>query len=486
MIFGVFKIQKKLLCLCAGCLFHFATWAQSPLVLTIDASSRGPAIPKDFIGLSFETSNLLPDAHGHHLFSADNKPLVTLFRNIGIRNLRIGGGTVDLPKYAVPGKADIDSLFAFAKAANVKVIYSFRLLNGNKTNAAALAKYIWQNYRPQLDSFSIGNEPDWRSYHNKDPKITDYPSYLADWKDFAAAIVSAVPEARFSGPDTGSNYPVLGAIDTRYADKSWTQGFAGDEKDSGFISTILQHDYVGQSAKGVSVPMAIEAMLSPDWIAMNYSALYKNVLASVSADGLPYRMTECNDYTVGVKDASDAFASALWALDYMHWWAAHGCAGVNFHNRRGIPNDTIYWDSTGNFGINPKAYGLKAFDLGSHGHSMTSVELSNPSHANVDCYATGNSTNLFVTIINKTRDSADATNILVTIRPKHFAAAHADCIILESAPPDDCLAHEATLGGSAITSVAPWCGQWTPLNVMQDSQCTLTVKSASAAVVRLY
>jgi hypothetical protein len=309
---------------------------------------------------------------------------------------------------------------------------------------------------------------------------------LADWKDFAAAIIAAVPEAKFSGPDTGSDYPLPGTIDTRYDGKSWTQHFADDEKNSGFISAILQHDYVGQSAKGVSVLTAVEAMLSPDWVEVNYPALYKNVLAPVSADGLPYRMTECNDYTVGVKDASDAFAAALWALDYMHWWAAHGCAGVNFHNRRGIPNDTIYWDSAGNFGINPKAYGHKAFELGSHGRTMTSVELSNPGHANVACYATGDSTNLFVTIINKAHGSAGATNIVVTIRPKHFAAAHANCIILESTPQGDCLAKEAILGGSAITTAAPWRGQWTPLNVMEDSQCTLTVKSASAVVVHLY
>jgi hypothetical protein len=349
---------------CAICLCQFAVWAQSPVILTIDASSRGAAIPDDFIGLSFEASNLLPDANGNHLFSADNKPLVNLFRNIGIRNLRVGGGTVDIPKYAVPNEADIDSLFAFAKAADVKVIYSFRLLNGSKTNAAALAKYIWQNYRPQLDSFSIGNEPDWKAYHNKDPKITDYPSYLADWKDFAKAIVAAVPEAKFSGPDTGSDYPLPGTIDTRYDGKSWTQRFADDGKDSGIISGVLQHDYVGQSAKEVSVPTAVDAMLSPDWVTVNYPALYKNVLAPVSADGLPYRMTECNDYTVGVKDASDAFVAALWALDYTHWWAAHGCAGVNFHNRRGIPNDTIYWNAAGNFGVNPKAYGLKHLTWG--------------------------------------------------------------------------------------------------------------------------
>src|SRR5580704_11772729 len=159
--------MRRLL-ICVFCLWQIVMQAQSPLVLTVDANARGAAIPRDFIGLSFETSNLLPGTNGSHLFGAENKTLITLFRNIGIKNLRVGGGTVDIPRYAVPGQADIDSLFAFAKAADVKVIYSFRLLNGSKTNAAALAQYIWHNYRAQLDAFSIGNEPDWKAYHNKD------------------------------------------------------------------------------------------------------------------------------------------------------------------------------------------------------------------------------------------------------------------------------------------------------------------------------
>lgn len=139
--------QMKILSIGALWLLPLAAWAQSPVTLTVDAWARGAAIPDDFIGLSFETSNLLPENDGSHLFSAENKPLVSLFRTIGVRNLRIGGGTVDIPKYAVPDRTDIDHLFAFAQAADVKVIYSFRLLNGDRTNTSALAGYIWQHYR---------------------------------------------------------------------------------------------------------------------------------------------------------------------------------------------------------------------------------------------------------------------------------------------------------------------------------------------------
>ncbi|HEX4349801.1 MAG TPA: hypothetical protein VH251_05420 [Verrucomicrobiae bacterium] len=470
--------------ICAFFLGQITAWAQAPLILTADAKTRGTAIPHDFIGLSFETSNLLPGTNGAHLFSAENKTLINLFRNTGIKNLRVGGGTVDIPRYAVPGQADIDSLFAFAKAVDAKVIYSFRLLNGDKTNAAVLARYICQNYPSQLDAFAIGNEPDWKSYHNQDPKITNYPSYLADWRDFAQTIIASAPGARFSGPDTGANYPVPGARDTRYDGKGWTQRFADDEKNSGILAMVLQHDYVGQGARGVSISSAIDAMLSTNWVEGNYPALYRSVLAHAAEDGLKYRMTECNDYTGGVKDASDAFVAALWALDYMHWWAAHDCAGVNFHNRRGTLTDTIAWDSAAEFRINPKACGLRAFEIGSHGDMITSLRLTNPARVNVDCYAVGDATNLFVTIVNKTCGST-GTNVAVTIQPEHFTAMAGECMRLEGIPASEPLAKVAVLGGSRITGDTEWAGTWTPLSVTKSGQCVVAVPPTSAAIVHL-
>lgn len=77
-------------------------------VVRIDPGAEGAAISADFCGLSFETSNLLPDKQGNYLFDGDNADLIRLFKTIGVRNLRIGGGTADLPQYRVPGPADLD------------------------------------------------------------------------------------------------------------------------------------------------------------------------------------------------------------------------------------------------------------------------------------------------------------------------------------------------------------------------------------------
>jgi hypothetical protein len=58
-------------------------------------------------------------------------------------------------------------------------------------------------------------------------------------------------------------------------------------------------------------------------------------------------------------------------------------------------------------------------------------------------------------------------------------------MMLESVPPSDLLAKEATLGGSQITGDTDWHGQWTPLGAAKSSACNITVPSSSAAIVHL-
>ncbi|HEY1789458.1 MAG TPA: hypothetical protein VGJ73_14975 [Verrucomicrobiae bacterium] len=413
-----------------------------------------------------------------YLFSPTNQTLIAIFENLGIKNLRVGGGTVDSPRRSSPGPADVDQLFSFAKAAGIKVIFSFRLLNGNPASAPPIAAYIWQHYQSQLDYFSVGNEPDWRSYHHSDPRITNYPSWLADWRHFADAIRAAVPDARFAGPDTGSDFPVSRAANTDYEGESWTQRFADDEKSSGIIAAVLQHDYVGQLAKGVSAPAAIDAMLSDKWVTVEYPALYNHVLAPIAADGLPFRMTESNDRVGGVDGASDAFASALWALDYMHWWAAHGCAGVNFHNNEWLKTDTVFLDTNGICRLNPKAYGIKAFDLGSHGN-VAPVAVSNRDEINLTAYAVRNSGNLCVTIINK-EHHAGARHANVTILPGS-QWKRAEILFLTGSPGKKT---GIFLGRARIGNDGSWNGSWKTLKPHRGGKWIIRVPASSAAIVQ--
>jgi hypothetical protein len=469
--------------------------AQAPVQVHIGNASGGRVIPDDFAGLSFESSNLIADKDGTYQFSAANKKLIQLFRVIGIRNLRVGGGTADGPEYKVPGPTEIDQLFAFAKAADVKVIYTLRLLNGDVKTNADIARYIGQHYGSQLVCFQIGNEPDWHSFHTspghpRDPRIVEsvpeqpgsaYPSFLASWRQFAAAITAQLPSAAFTGHDTGSDYPLPGTKNTDFDGHSWTEQFAKDEKTSGHLLFVTQHDYPGQSATGVSLPAALTAMLSKDWTRRLYPMLFDHVMRPVEVIGLSYRMTEANDYTGGVNGASNAFASALWTLDYLHWHAAHGATGVNFHNKRWIYTDTVYRDPGGDYHFNPKAYGIKAFDLTRHGFPVP-LTIANIKDANVTAYAVHGTRALYVTLINKEFGNG-ARVVTVTIDGSGVSGAESTMALL--APNSDVTARDdITLGGASLGSAA-WTGAWTRVGDVHNGHLTVQVPPASALLIKI-
>ena len=94
------------------------------------------------MGLSYEMSALLPRDGKILLRCHNNRALLNTFHTLGIKSLRVGAARVDDPKVPIPQEKDIDALFAFARAAGVKVIYSFRLKNGNPADSARLAAYI--------------------------------------------------------------------------------------------------------------------------------------------------------------------------------------------------------------------------------------------------------------------------------------------------------------------------------------------------------
>jgi Glycosyl hydrolase family 79 C-terminal beta domain len=453
--------------------------SQSPVTVTIETGEQapGPAIPEDFLGLSFGMRNVIPDKTGGHFFSATNTALVTLFRNLGLKHLRVGGTSVESPpRTPIPNVKDIDSLFGFAKAAGVdKVIYSFRLLETNaeqhvSATNAILARYIWDRYRSQLDCFAVGNEPDRQTIFQQDWAITNFDTYLNKWRQFVAAITNAVSEARFTGPDAGS-----GNI-------TWTTRFAAAEKDSGLLAVVCEHFYVGGAGRGKGAQQGLEAMLSPAWLAAN-ERLYTSMAVPVLQEGLPYRFTEASDhFSGGIPGASDTYAGALWALDFLHWWAAHGTRGVDFHNTHWVANDVITPGEDGRLTINPKGYGFKAFDLGGHG-SLQPLTLSNPDGLNLTAYAVRGRGGLFVTLINKEHGvgAREANVTLAAPGPGKGATA----VFLTAPNGDVATKTGVTLGGASVTAGGPWLGKWSSLPAGKPGHYPVKVPAASAAVVRI-
>lgn len=459
--------------------------AEALVSVTVDFQKPGPAIASDFAGLSYEITTLLP-VNGVRYFRPDNTALLTLFRTLGLKHLRVGGNTSDRNAQQLPAEADWDSLFAFAKAANVKVIYCLRLHNGDPAAAAAIVKYIMDHYAPLVDSVSIGQEPSAYPAEKVDTRPPGermgtavekfpYASYRDRWREFAAAITAAVPDVKFCGPSVHNN-------------GEWARKFIDDFGRDHHVGLITEHLYAGGAAgKLPSAEVGRERMLSGEFLKV-YEKLHAGFVPAAQAAGLPYRLEEVNSYfNGGALDASDTFAAALWGLEFMHWWAAHGAAGLDFHTGDRVsmngevsaPRYATFTSAPDGFTIRPLAYAFKLFDLGGHGRVL-SVTLDNPANVNLTAFATlADDGSVMLTLINK-EHGPGAHDTVVTI------ATGAGQFISIQAPDGNVAIKEGlSLGGAAITKTGEWHGTWQPLPAPgPDGRRALRIPAASATVVR--
>jgi hypothetical protein len=204
---------------------------------------------------------------------------------------------------------------------------------------------------------------------------------------------------------------------------------------------------------------------------------------------LPFRFTEANAYSGGQDVRSQNLATALWSLDFFHWWAARGAQGVDPFTRVVQYNAPIFQDpTTGTLSAAPYAYGMRAFAEGSSGKTIKpgAVQFSMPQDR-ITAYAVVNSSHLYVTIVNKTFRSVGGINETITVRPSHFAATGARALLLESG--DGTLADVGTnnvvLGGAAIPTAGTFAGAWSPVKVASDGSVQIAVRATSAVVLDL-
>src|SRR5579863_9838002 len=99
-------LKTVLLSLIAFCLWSRVALASSSVEIALDPKSPGATIPSDFIGLSYEMSLVGAATNGGYFFSPANKPLVNMFRTLGIQSLRVGGNTAERETVKIPDQAD--------------------------------------------------------------------------------------------------------------------------------------------------------------------------------------------------------------------------------------------------------------------------------------------------------------------------------------------------------------------------------------------
>lgn len=454
-----------------------AAGAPQPVTVIVSDNPGGKDLPPCFLGLSYEMSMLLPK-DGRHYFDVSDTALVNTFKTIGIKSLRVGANAVDDERIAVPQESDIDALFGFARAAGVKVIYSFRLQNGNPAESARLASYIQAHYANLLDCFTIGNEPDLFK-----PKL-DYEEYLALWKPHYEAMLKAVPAAKFGGPSVNGNIPGKFALN-----------MARDFYADGHMAWISEHHYfLGNGRMGETNPPLTRARFLNVTNHSTYAMRYGRMAAVLASNGVPCRLDELNNcFHGGAKDASDTYAATLWALDCTHWWATRQIQGMNYHTGEkvgrdggfGAPNYSAFLREENGSGyvMRPPAYAYSAFTQGARGRPLQ-VKIESSSQPNVSAYAYQDKDgSVYLTLINMSYgDGARPAAVSLRLPGKNIRGEW-QRLDLAQKNANVAAKTDITLGEAAIDPQGKWKPKWVNVEGGDANNLSAHIPPVSAAIL---
>lgn len=262
--------------------------------VTVDATQVSGSLAPDYVGLSYETATLASGG-----FDSGTGNEATIMQTLGVRNLRIGGNTVD--RGVVPTNADLTRLASFLNAIDGKVELAVGIFpTANSAQISSETQSAMSILGPRLDSIQCGNEPN--------DIFGTYAAFIAQYDTCKAAIAGRVP---ISGPDT-----CCGTT-------TWQAPFVSANTD--VLDMVTNHFY-NNSAN-------VTALLAPasDAAEISFPGVV-NALTAAKSHGFRYRSDETNSHNGGgLRGVSDVYASALWSMDYSLLMATQGVDGLNFH-----------------------------------------------------------------------------------------------------------------------------------------------------------
>ena len=328
--------------------------AQGPVVQIGLPQTAGRVMPMDFTGLSYEAGQL----YNAEYFSPRNTALIAAFRGLSTYGvLRLGGHLSNITPWEGVGQDEpkqvrgvrhgiedywewplvdpsiqrnkkgmitrkaIENLRGFLDAVNWRLMYGLNFASGSAARAADEASFVAKTMGDRLLAFVVGNEVDGfgedQFFRAKGYGIAEY---LAEYEAWVKAIRAKVPGAPFAGPDTEGK---VGTWVKEFARQDFAQRAKGD------VVLLTSHFYGMGPASDPS--MTAERLLRKVNPELEEQIVQVNE-ARALAGGTPYRMDEGNScFGGGRLGVSDAFASALWAADYMLRVACAGFVGVNLH-----------------------------------------------------------------------------------------------------------------------------------------------------------
>jgi hypothetical protein len=335
--------------------------------------SGGPMIPPGFLGLSLENTAVLPYA------GSDAKLLDPVFLQL-VRNLtpgqspvlRIGGDSTDWAWYPISGLSKPNGVrvaltrrwlavtHALASELNARLIMGVDLeANSRRAADGEAAAFERGIGKPWIESLELGNEPnlygtltwyllpDGRPVFGRPPSYS-FQSFLGEFTSFASGLPGPL-----AGPATGA----LGWM------AAVGQFLAAEPR----VKLATVHAYPVQtcdvSPSSPQFPTVAHLLASEATTGLADKVAVSVALAH--SRHLPVRVDEMNSDSCGTAPGvSDAFASALWALDALFEMARVGVDGVNIHTYPGATYQLFTFSHAGRrwtAAVTPEYYGLLMF-----------------------------------------------------------------------------------------------------------------------------
>jgi Glycosyl hydrolase family 79 C-terminal beta domain len=459
-------------------------------VVTVAPGAGGHAIAPGFLGLSLENTAIIPYA------GSDPRKVDPVFLQL-VRNLtpgqspdlRIGGDSTDWAWYPVPGLEKprgvrvtltprwLAVMHTVAKDLNARLIMGVDLEADSRAAADGEASAFERGIgKPWIQALELGNEPNlygtFTWYVQPDgvhvmgrPPGYDFPSYLDDFSSFARGLPGP-----FAGPATGA--------------PSWmadTGAFLAAEPRVGVVTLHaypVQTCFVPPSAPTYPTAAHLLAPASTTGLAAGV-APYAPV---AHAHHLPLRIDEINTDSCGsAPGVSNAFVSALWALDVLFDMAQVGVDGVNMHTYPGATYQLFTFSHTRRgwrASVAPEYYGLEMFAQAAPvGSRLAAATITNAQGVKV--WATrGRDHRTRVVLINESLDRRTVAVDASVRRPATLERLRAPRLDSTSG---------VTLGGQSFggeTSTGLLAGRSSVAKLaLRDGQYVFTLPAESAALV---
>jgi hypothetical protein len=377
--------------------------------LTVGRSPVGRPIPPGFVGLSIEFRDLEEYVGGDP--NALNPAFVQLIRDIDPDHpvLRIGGDSTDWTWWPVAHVAQppgvkyaltpdwMSVARALATAVGGRLILGVNLEADNRTIAAAEAKAMVNRIgRSAIEALEIGNEPElyagfgwYKSVSGKQvpgraPGYNE-ADFFHDYSSFAAAM----PSVSLAGPSSGA--------------ATWLVELGSFLSAEHKVRLATVHAYPLKHC-AVTADVTIPQLLAQD-ASHGLAEQIAPYAAAAARHGVPLRVDEINAVTCGgERGVSNAFASALWALDTMFELARTGVSGVNIQTVPNTINEVLrstYSDGTWQERVHPEFYGLIMFAQAAPAGARL-LALSGATPAGVKVWATrAPNGRVHIVVINK-------------------------------------------------------------------------------------